>query len=79
MNPVHAHRPPQPAEDVPDEFDPGSPPVEPDEGPDPLEFPGDPQQAPVRAAASEQQAFAELDARIRACLVPGLRGQPPAG
>ncbi len=37
------HKPHRPAEDAPDEFDPGSLPVEPDEGPIPAAIPEDPE------------------------------------
>lgn len=37
------HRPSHPDQDVPDEFEPGNLPVEPDEGPVPAEIPEDPE------------------------------------
>jgi hypothetical protein len=37
------HMPHLPNTEVPDEFDPGSPPVEPDEGPVPSHIPDDPE------------------------------------
>ena len=37
------HKPYQPSQDVPDEFEPGSLPVEPDEGPVPTGIPDDPE------------------------------------
>lgn len=52
------HQPHRPDTDVPDETDPGAPPVEPDEGPTPAQFPTDPEPErvldpsvpPIRAA-----------------------------
>ncbi len=37
------HKPYHPSQDVPDEFEPGSLPVEPDEGPVPAGIPDDPE------------------------------------
>lgn len=41
--PFHQHQPPSPNHDVPDEFEPGSLPVQPDEGPPPSMIPEDPE------------------------------------
>jgi len=38
---THSHKPPHPNNDVPQEFEPGAPPVEPDEGPDTAPIPED--------------------------------------
>lgn len=44
MTPPYAlHKPHHPDNDVPDEFEPGAPPVEPDEGPVPTQVPDDPE------------------------------------
>jgi hypothetical protein len=43
MTLAHAHKPHLPDNDVPDKFEPGSPPVEPDEGPVPPAIPDDPE------------------------------------
>jgi hypothetical protein len=40
---AHAHKPHHPDNDVPEEFEPGAPPVEPDEGPVPAQVPDDPE------------------------------------
>jgi hypothetical protein len=40
---THIPRPHQPNNDVPEEFEPGEPPVEPDEGPVPAFIPDDPE------------------------------------
>jgi len=37
------HKAPHPNRDVPDDFEPGSPPVEPDQGPTPPVIPQDPE------------------------------------
>lgn len=43
MSRIHFHRPPHPEKDVPEEFEPGGQPVEPDEGPVPAFIPDDPE------------------------------------
>ena len=43
MSNARLHKPLHPINDVPDEFDPGEPPVEPDEGPVPSHIPDDPE------------------------------------
>lgn len=43
MSDPHAHKPNHPDNDVPEEFEPGAPPVEPDEGPVPAQVPDDPE------------------------------------
>lgn len=43
MTLAHAHKRPLPDNDVPEEFEPGAPPVEPDEGPVPPAIPDDPE------------------------------------
>lgn len=43
MTPTHLPQPPHPGNDVPDDFEPGAPPVEPDEGPTPAHIPDDPE------------------------------------
>ena len=43
------HKPPHPDNDVPERFEPGVPPVEPDEGPGPVQVPNDPE-PPASAA-----------------------------
>lgn len=43
MSRARQHHPPQPIKDVPEEFEPGALPVEPDEGPVPALFPEDPE------------------------------------
>lgn len=43
MSRAHAHKPHHPDNDVPDEFEPGAPPVEPDEGPVLPAIPDDPE------------------------------------
>ena len=41
MSRTHIHKPHRPNNDVPDEFEPGALPVEPDEGPVPANIPDD--------------------------------------
>lgn len=43
MSRTHFHKPPHPEKDVPEEFEPGGQPVEPDEGPVPAFIPDDPE------------------------------------
>jgi hypothetical protein len=43
MTPTHFPKPHQPNQDVPEEFEPGAPPVEPDEGPVHPFIPEDPE------------------------------------
>lgn len=43
MRSARAQKPRHPSTDVPDEFEPGSLPVEPDEGPKPTHIPDDPE------------------------------------
>jgi len=43
MTPTNFPKPRQPDQDVPEEFEPGAPPVEPDEGPVPAFIPDDPE------------------------------------
>lgn len=43
MSRAHAHKPHHPDNDVPEEFEPGAPPVEPDEGPVLPAIPDDPE------------------------------------
>lgn len=43
MTPIQFPDPHQPNKDVPDEHDPGAPPVEPDQGPPPSRMPDDPE------------------------------------
>ena len=47
MTPLLAHTGPHPNHDVPDEFEPGLPPVAPDEGPPPIQIPDDPERERV--------------------------------
>ncbi|WP_088285072.1 hypothetical protein [Ideonella sp. A 288] len=59
-----AHKPRYPNNDVPDEFEPGAPPVEPDEGPTPIPDPGNPERDgdqhpgahPARSARARRSA-----------------------
>jgi hypothetical protein len=60
MSRVHAHKPHLPDNDVPDEFEPGAPPVEPDQGPMPPAIPDDP----------------EHDRTIDPAIKPGLQTRP---
>jgi hypothetical protein len=43
MTLTHPHKPHPPSNNVPDEFEPGAPPVEPDEGAVPSHIPDDPE------------------------------------
>lgn len=43
MTPTHNPKPHHPNQDVPEEFEPGAPPVEPDEGPVPASIPENPE------------------------------------
>lgn len=43
MSSAHFHKPHHPNNDVPEEFEPGALPVEPDEGPVPADIPDDPE------------------------------------
>ncbi|PKO69814.1 MAG: hypothetical protein CVU22_03520 [Betaproteobacteria bacterium HGW-Betaproteobacteria-16] len=43
MSRTQLHKPHHPEKDVPEEFEPGAPPVEPDEGPVPAFIPEDPE------------------------------------
>lgn len=49
-----AHKPHLPNNDVPDGFEPGAPPVEPDEGPTPEPIPQDPEHDRVVDPAARQ-------------------------
>lgn len=51
-----AHKPPQPNNDVPDEFEPGSMPVEPDQGPLPTGIPEEPEQGQLLAFHDDKLA-----------------------
>ena len=47
MSHAHFPKPHHPNHDVPEEFEPGAPPIEPDEGPVPAPVPDDPEHDPV--------------------------------
>lgn len=59
MTRAHIHTPSHPKHDVPEEFEPGAPPVDPDEGPVPAELPVDPENEPVSAPGPNQAPQAE--------------------
>lgn len=54
MTPIPFPEPRHPDKDVPDERDPGSPPVEPDQGPPPSRMPDDPEHPRVIDPARNQ-------------------------
>ena len=64
------HKPYQPSQDVPDEFEPSSLPVEPDEGPVPAGIPDDPDHdraVDPRSLSSARFRQAEQPAQRRRC------------
>ncbi len=57
MSNTHAHKPHVPENDVPGEPEPGTPPVEPDEGPVPAHLPGNPEHERVRDPDANRNRF----------------------
>jgi hypothetical protein len=62
---IHLHRPRHPSDDEPEDFEPGSLPVEPDEGPIPDLIPDDPERERVIDADSELAGPDRLSRRHR--------------
>jgi hypothetical protein len=63
MTRVHSHKSHDPNLDVPDEFEPGAPPVQPDEGPVPAIVPEDPEHERIIAPGPNQARPAERPRR----------------
>jgi hypothetical protein len=61
MNRLQRHQPPHPKHDVPEDFEPGAPPIDPDEGPVPVRIPDDAEHERVIDPAAQQDP---LDERI---------------
>lgn len=64
---AHIHKPHHPNHDVPEEFEPGAPPVEPDEGPVPAIVPEDSEPERIIAPGPNQ---AEVPTPLRAVKAP---------
>lgn len=65
MIPIHFPEPHHPNTDVPDEHDPGAPPVEPDRGPPPSRMPDDPEHPRVIDPAASQDLPDQPDQHMR--------------
>lgn len=63
MSRAQFHKPHHPNDDVPEEFEPGRPPVEPDEGPVPANIPDDPEHDRVIAPAVNLARLAQSSGR----------------
>ncbi|MDP1650853.1 MAG: hypothetical protein Q8M01_22015 [Rubrivivax sp.] len=74
---AHIHRPHHPNHDVPEEFERGAPPVEPDEGPVPAHIPDDPENEPVIAPGPNHARPAKRTRRQDEVATPLLGAKAP--
>ena len=78
MVPVQVHKPQAPTHDVPEEFEPGTPPVEPDEGPVPAFIPDDAESERIVNPVTTQPGPADLPARHAGASIPPRGAKAPA-